>query len=499
MVTDVNTKQLSSTVDLNKTKHIRIQQMYQGHPIWGADAVVHIPNGVNATLASMSANSSMNGIFYRDIANDIANTPAYALTAVQADKALQQATQLFQRATGIKSTIQRPDATLMVYVDAENKAHWVYRINFVVEPAGVMPKKPTYIMDATNFLVYQQWDDIKTLEEVSGGGFGGNEKMGELIYDGLSANLPALSIQRDAQSGTCYLQNSEVTVKDGEHSDRIAEFACKDGNTDHNNVFWSADFDKVNGAYSPSNDALFIGKVVKDMYQKWYGLPVLVSGGKPMMLNMRVHVKDWDGGPLENAYWDGSQMSFGDGRTMFYPLVSFGVGAHEVSHGFTEQHSNLVYQAQSGGLNESFSDMAAQAAEFYGYGHNTWQIGPEIFKQKDRALRYMDDPTRDCNGRKPGDRCSIAEVKDYKKSLNVHYSSGIFNKIFYLMGTAKDWDTKKAFDVMVQANMNYWTSNTTFAAAACGVLKATKDSKYDTDVVKDAIKEVGIKLGKCKA
>ena len=53
---------------------------------------------------------------------------------------------------------------------------------------------------------------------------------------------------------------------------------------------------------------------------------------------------------------------------------------------------------QSGGMNEAFSDMAAQAAEVYAYGvgKNSWQIGPEIFKEKNKALRYMDMPSKDC-------------------------------------------------------------------------------------------------------
>ncbi|MBV8801868.1 MAG: M4 family metallopeptidase, partial [Gammaproteobacteria bacterium] len=247
-----------------------------------------------------------------------------------------------------------------------------------------------------------------------------------------------------------------------------------------------------NGGYNPSNDALFVGKVVQEMYRKWYNIPALVDDkGKAMMLIMRVHEY------MDNAYWDGSSMTFGDGIDMFYPLVSLGVGAHEISHGFTQQHSGLEYWSQSGGLNESFSDMAAQAAEFYANGHNSWQIGPEIMKG-DGALRYMDDPTKDCNGGSPGDWCSIDNVKDYYDGLDVHFSSGIFNKAFYLMGSDKGWNnTKKAFDVMVKANQDYWTPTTSFADAACGVLKATTDFHYDTDVVKAAFANVGIDVSDC--
>ncbi len=211
-----------------------------------------------------------------------------------------------------------------------------------------------------------------------------------------------------------------------------------------------------------------------------------------MMLNMVVHAN------MENAYWDGSDMTFGDGGSMFYPLVSLGVGAHEISHGFTEQHSNLVYDGQSGGLNESFSDMAAQAAEYYSTGKSSWQIGAEIMKANNQSLRYMDEPTKDCEAdEQPGGECSISNVKDYGEYVDVHYSSGIFNKAFYLLATSDGWNTKKAFDVMVQANTNYWTSHTSFAEAACGVVKAAQDYKYPITSIKQAMLTVGIKIDKC--
>jgi pseudolysin len=206
-----------------------------------------------------------------------------------------------------------------------------------------------------------------------------------------------------------------------------------------------------------------------------------------------VHVPYYD-----NAAWDGRKMIFGDGDTMFYPLTSLGVGAHEISHGFTEQHSNLVYENQSGGMNESFSDMAAQAAEFYAYGTNSWQIGPEIFKAKNQALRYMDQPSKDCPvGNKPGQECSIDHASQYTDGLEVHFSSGVFNRLFYLMSSGDHWDPKKAFDVMVYANQYYWTKTSTFEQGACGVLKAAEHLGYEIEVVKTAIDTVGINRSHC--
>jgi pseudolysin len=164
-------------------------------------------------------------------------------------------------------------------------------------------------------------------------------------------------------------------------------------------------------------------------------------------------------------------------------------------------------------LNEAFSDMAAQAAEFYSQGKNTWMIGSEISKVKGTALRYMDMPSKDCvSSAKPGNDCSIDSYYEYpdliasskkltagdqRDSYVVHLASGVFNRVFYLISTADGWDPRKAFEVMIQANANYWTAASTFEKAACGVLKATKDLKYDAAAAQAAFKTVGISTKKC--
>ena len=121
------------------------------------------------------------------------------------------------------------------------------------------------------------------------------------------------------------------------------------------------------------------------MYGAYLGVAPLT-----FQLTMRVHYSN----NYENAFWDGASMTFGDGATTFYPLVSLDVSAHEVSHGFTEQNSNLTYSGQSGGINEAYSDMAGEAAEFYMRGSNDFKVGAEIFKGTG-ALRYMYNPPLD--------------------------------------------------------------------------------------------------------
>ncbi len=515
LINGMDIQEISRAVDVTQKLHVRIQEMYKGYPVFGADAVVHVPNGshlLHAGLMELAKNNdtTMNGIFYDDLSTDLANTPAVVFTKEQAQTALQQAILANQQKMGGTPTVTNQQSNLIVYIDENNKAHWAFKVSFDASPikAGEIPSQPIYIMDAVSFKIYEEWNDMKTtdLDNVFGGGFGGNEKMGKLVYDGLKGHLGKLAIQRDAATASCYLQNNEVKIKKCTSSDffgqclKSVDFTtpCAATDPDHNNVYWNGDTDAVHGGYSPSNDALFNGKVIKSLYKDWYKLNVLENkkDKTPMLLTMVVHL------PMDNAYWDGKTMNFGDGVAWFYPLTSLGVAAHEVSHGFTQQHSNLLYRGKSGGMNESFSDMAAQAAEYYAYGKVSWQIGPEIVKDEatiGKALRWMDKPSKDCRGAKPGPgvRCSLDDAKQYVKGVNVHCSSGVYNRFFYTLANKKNWNPKIAFQVMVQANAHYWTANTDWERGACDVVHAAKDFGYDVKAVKQAFDVVKVNYRNC--
>src|SRR3990167_6929230 len=135
--------------------------------------------------------------------------------------------------------------------------------------------------------------------------------------------------------------------------------------------------------------------------------------------------------------------------------------------------------------------MAAQAAEFYSVGRSSWMIGSEITKEDSgyEALRYMDVPSRDGE--------SIDSADQYSSDLDVHYSSGVFNRLFYLIATTPNWDVKKSFDVMVKANMDYWTPSSTYQEAGCGVISAAKDLNYAVEDVKIALNKVAIDYTSC--
>ncbi|TON80159.1 peptidase M4 family protein, partial [Vibrio parahaemolyticus] len=98
---------------------------------------------------------------------------------------------------------------------------------------------------------------------------------------------------------------------------------------------------------------------------------------------------------------------------------------------------------------------------------NDWKVGFDIRKSPTGALRYMDNP--------PLDGRSIDHASQYVSGMDVHYSSGVFNKAFYLLAVDYDWGTENTFKAFAHANQNYWTPSATFDSAAAGVLAAAQD------------------------
>ena len=420
----------------------RHQQMFQGVPVWG-EAIVEHNDG---------ATSSFSGARIRNITNDLAHgRPTLNQNAVLAQLKAQA------RANG---QTENEQAKLYVKLDDSGKARLVYHVSFLTGHAVGKPERPNFLVDANTGEVLQQWEGI---HHANGTGPGGNAKTGQYEY-GTTAGKGYLDV---TQSGsTCSLNSTNVAT--------VNLNGGTSGSTPHSFTCPRNTVKAINGAFSPMNDAHYFGNVIFNMYTGWLGVRPISQ-----KLLMKVHYSS----SYENAFWDGSAMHFGDGATTFYPLVSLDVASHEVSHGYTEQNSGLVYSGMSGGMNEAFSDMAGEAAEYYMKGSNDWKVGYEIFKGTG-ALRYMDDPTKD--GR------SIDNASKYTSGLDVHYSSGVYNKAFYLLATKAGWNTRKAFEVFADANRLYWTANSTFNAGACGVEKAATSRGYTTADVTAAFSAVGV-------
>jgi vibriolysin len=196
-----------------------------------------------------------------------------------------------------------------------------------------------------------------------------------------------------------------------------------------------------------------------------------------------------------NAYWNGSQMVYGDGDgSQFGPLSkALDVDAHELTHAVTETSANLVYQNESGALNEGTSDIMASAVEAWSDGavsSDTWKVGEDITTPATAgdALRYMNDPVAG------GDYDYYpTRYTGTADSGGVHSNSGIANLAFYLMTMGGTHPRGKTTTVVAALNATpltsidmaakiwyraltvYMTSSTNFSAARTATAQAATD------------------------
>jgi bacillolysin/thermolysin len=220
---------------------------------------------------------------------------------------------------------------------------------------------------------------------------------------------------------------------------------------------------------------------------------------KGMKLKSVVHY----GNKYNNAFWNGSHMTYGDGDGVrFSPLISPDVVGHEMTHGVTERTAGLRYQRQSGALNESWSDVFGNLIEKWmereaGQDESdpTWLIGEAIFTPgvDGDGLRSMSKPGSGYDrDPQPG------HMKDYKDTSSdnggVHINSGIPNKAAYEVAMAIGQD--KLSDVWYRTLTTYMTSSSQFSDAANFTVQSAIDlygsGSAEANAVATAWESVGL-------
>ncbi|MCC6555117.1 MAG: M4 family metallopeptidase [Polyangiaceae bacterium] len=223
---------------------------------------------------------------------------------------------------------------------------------------------------------------------------------------------------------------------------------------------------------------------VYDCYYNLFGRDSLNGSGGTLISSVHYSTN------YVNAYWNGTQMVYGDGDgvTASNLAHSMDVTGHELTHGVTEYESNLTYSGESGGLNESMSDIFGNVCEWYRDGqvvsNNTWLVGDDVWTPgtPGDALRYMHDPALD------GD--SLDYWTSGAGGVDVHYSSGISNLAFYLLsqgGTHPRGKSSinvtgigiaKAAQIFYRANRDILTASSNFAAAKTATEQAAAQLGY---------------------
>jgi len=174
-----------------------------------------------------------------------------------------------------------------------------------------------------------------------------------------------------------------------------------------------------------------------DFYKKIFERNSIDTRG--MKLDSTVHY----GEDYNNAFWNGTQMVYGDGDGEIFQRFtkSIDVIGHELTHGVTQYEAALEYQGQAGALNESYSDVFGSMIKQHALNQTVdkadWLIGAGLFTRKvdGVALRSMKEPGTAYDDPTIGKDPQPAHMKDYVNTTSdnggVHINSGIPNRAFY--------------------------------------------------------------------
>ncbi|MBX2891784.1 MAG: M4 family metallopeptidase [Saprospiraceae bacterium] len=211
-------------------------------------------------------------------------------------------------------------------------------------------------------------------------------------------------------------------------------------------------------------DAHYCSQEYYDMMLSDYDWQGLDGNGKA--LNVRVNV-----GNFVNAFWDGEASFYGDGDCNYGPLTTLEVVGHEFTHGMIDYTSRLIYDSESGAINESLADLFGKLLERKADpGNFSWDLGHSfIINPESRPFRVMDAPN------------SVQMPAYYKGEYwfdggDVHTNSAIGNLWFTMLVDGKQGTNEvgtsynvpaigaeKAGQIVFQVNRFYFTESSTYS------------------------------------
>ena len=389
--------------------HYRYQQYYKGIEVYGAQYLVHEKN--NSVVAS-------NGKLVSGIT--AGNSPSVdGSTAIQKAMNFIHAKKYMWENPGeeqlLKQIKKDPNATYypkaeLVYFDKYfTQVGGNYKLAYKIEIYARQPlSKRDVFVDAQTGEVIYSIDKLHTTE-VTGTAMTKYAGTQSIQTDSLAAN--SFRLREYARGGGIETYNMLQGT----------DYALSVDFTDTDNIWNNVNAQQDEAA----TDAHWAAEMTYDYYMNEHGRNSFDNAGTQLLSYVHYDVG------YTNAFWDGIRMTYGDGDGSTYTaLTSLDVGGHEISHGVTEYSANLVYQNESGALNESFSDIFGTAIEFYADPANgDWLIG-EDFDINGNGFRSMADPNAN------GDPDTYLGNNWEFTALDnggVHTNSGVQNYWFYLL------------------------------------------------------------------
>lgn len=446
----------------NGDTYIKYLQTIDGLEVYGHTLTVHIDKS---------------GIV-RSVNGDIEkNTTVTALgsTAISAGDAISIAEKQFS----YKNLRNTPAAKRMIF-QKDSKNYEVYKINIsYTEP------------EIENYDVYIEDHSGKIIQIES-----------NLRYDG-SVTGTGTNVQGNTVSLNLYQQGSEYVMKDITKTG-IAESLCT-YDMEHGDTYGYL-VENTGKSFSDENSkasvsAHYNGGQVIDFYSKLFNRKSIDNNC--MEVDSYTHYKtDYD-----NAFWDGSEMVYGDGDGTEFTYLSgdLGIVGHEMTHGVIDNTAKLDYNNQPGALCESLADTFGVLIKTYTkynvanggtwkFVPSDWVIGEDVYTPyiSGDALRSLADPTLYDQPDNMSNYRNLPDTEDGDYG-GVHDNSGITSKAAYLI--AKSIGMEKTAKIYYQALVKYMGAYTDFAGAENCLKQAAADLYPSTPAVKYAVENAFTSVG----
>jgi Zn-dependent metalloprotease len=417
--------------------HQKLQQTHAGFPVEGGELNVHLRNG---------GLHSLNGDVFP--VSGLATTPA-----ISASAALKAATDVVG-ATLYRWELEEENRFLR-FETGDPMATWYPTGTLVYAPKGGIPRAENYVL-AWKF-------DVYAAEPLSRDWVYVDANTGEVIWQHNrihTADVLGSAVTR--YSGTQPMTADQVSgnsyrLRETGRGNGIQTFNLQTGT----NYGAAVDFTDANNVWSNVNpqedevatDAHWGAEKTYDFF--WTSFNRNSINGQGFALKSYVHYDN----NYNNAFWDGQRMTYGDGNgTTFTPLTAIDVTGHEITHGLTTFTADLVYQNESGALNESFSDIFGNCIEHYARPNDwSWRIGEDM-TPSGNGIRSMQNPGLFADPDTYNGNNWYSGTGD---NGGVHTNSGVQNKWFYILtiGETGTNDVGSAYNVTGQG----WTKSAAIA------------------------------------
>ncbi len=429
--------------------HVSAVQKYRGVRIYGSESSLHLS----------SSNEIFNGRLY-NIDREINTEPLFS-----ADQVLAAVTRDIKRRTVWKemsvkekeiSKYESPSLSICILPQENN----TYTLAYEIEIRPNFLERWRYFVDARTGRILKKYNI--TCSD------------GPATANAIDLNGVSRPLNTYLQNGSYSLVNAVEHMYNSSTGDGVV-LTLNANNTSTTNLDYRYVSSATNSWSIPASvSAHYNAAMTYKYFYNTFGRNSLNGqGGNIISL---INVTEKDGSSMENAFWNGYAVFYGNGGSNFKPLAgALDVTAHELGHGVVSNTANLEYYGQSGAVNETYADIFGAMVD-----RNDWLIGEDITKtgfSPSGALRNMADPHNMGT--------SIADHYWQPKHVSemylggndnggVHVNSGIGNYAYYLFATALA-SKEKAEKIFYRALTTYLKSTSQFIDLRIAVVQSAKD------------------------